>query len=275
MRRFLWFSTFILFISGAVAQTGGSSKAAPRKAISKKASASARVTSQEVQELRDALAAQQRQSEEQRQQLEQLKSQLQQLLDATQQASASAQKVQGSAEQAQATAAQAQQSAAEAQRQADQVSSSVTEARTALALVDKQSKDENKRLSALQEALGRFRFVGDIRFDESRGRPEIARERAASRDIDVRDDDFRAPLDEHARGALAQARSAARDEEHVALNSHARPWARTPWHGAGIARCDRAAAVYRPRGSSTAARGAPRRARGSPRCRLLRRSRRS
>jgi hypothetical protein len=71
--------------------------------------------------------------------------------------------VQGSAEQAQATAAQAQQSAAEAQRQADQVSSSVTEARTGLALVDKQSKDENKRLSALQEALGRFRFVGDIR----------------------------------------------------------------------------------------------------------------
>ena len=163
MRRFLWFSTFILFISGAAAQTGGSSKAAPRKAISEKPSTSARVTSQEVQELRDALAAQQRQSEEQRQQLEQLKSQLQQLLDATQQASASAQKVQGSAEQAQATAAQAQQSAAEAQRQADQVSSSVTEARTALALVDKQSKDENKRLSALQEALGRFRFTGDIR----------------------------------------------------------------------------------------------------------------
>ena len=140
-----------------------SSKAAPRKPISKKPSASARVTSQEVQELRDALAAQQKQSEEQRQQLEQLKSQLQQLLDATQQASATAQKVQGSAEQAQATAAQAQQSAAEAQHQADQVSSSVTETKTALALVDKQSKDENKKLSALQEALGRFRFIGDIR----------------------------------------------------------------------------------------------------------------
>ena len=163
MRRFLWFSTFILLISGAAAQTGGSSKAGPPKAISKKPSASARVTTQEVQELRDALAAQQRQSEEQRLQLEQLKSQLQQLLDATQQANATAQKVQGSAEQAQATAAQAQQSAAEAQRQADQVSSSVTEARTALALVDKQSKDENKKLSALQDIMGRFRFTGDVR----------------------------------------------------------------------------------------------------------------
>ena len=63
--------------------------------------------------------------------------------------------MQGNAEQAQATATQAQQSAAEAQRQADQVSSSVTEAKTALALVDKQSQDENKKLSALQEALER------------------------------------------------------------------------------------------------------------------------
>ena len=163
MRRFLWFSTFILLISGAAAQTSAGSKAGFRKPIAEKPSASARVTAQEVQELRDALAAQQRQSEEQRQQLDQLKSQLQQLLDATQQASATAQKVQGNAEQAQATAAQAQQSAAEAQRQADQVSSSVTETKTALALVDTQSKDERKKLNALQDALGRFRFVGDIR----------------------------------------------------------------------------------------------------------------
>ena len=163
MRRLLWFSTFFLLISGAAAQTSAGSKAGPRKPIAQKPSASARVTAREVQELRDALAAQQRQSEEQRQQLDQLKSQLQQLLDATQQASATAQKVQGNAEQAQATAAQAQQSAAEAQRQADRVSSSVTEAKTALALVDKQSKDENKKLGALQEAMGRFRFTGDIR----------------------------------------------------------------------------------------------------------------
>ena len=130
---------------------------------SKKAVSPARVSAKDVQELRDALAAQQKQSEEQRQQLEQLKSQLQQLLDATQQANASAQKVQGSAEQAQTTATQAQQSAAEAQRLADQASSSATEAKTALSLVDKQSKDEDKKLSALQDVLGRFRFTGDIR----------------------------------------------------------------------------------------------------------------
>jgi hypothetical protein len=158
MKRFLWFSAFILAISGATAQTGTSPKAAPQKSAS-----SARVSAKDVQELRDALAVQQKQAEEQRRQLDQLKSQLQQLLDATQQANASAQKVQGSAEQAQTTASQAQQSATEAQRLANQASTSTTEAKTALALVDKKSKEDGKKLSALQDVLGRFRFTGDVR----------------------------------------------------------------------------------------------------------------
>jgi Putative porin len=163
MKRFLWFGAFILVISGATAQTGANPKATPPKPTVKKSAAPARVSAKEVQELRDALAAQQKQSDEQRQQLEQVKSQLQQLLEATQQANASAQKVQGSAEQAQATAAQAQQSATEAQRQADQASSSAAEAKTALEVTDKRSKDEDKKLSALQDLVGRFRFNGDIR----------------------------------------------------------------------------------------------------------------
>ncbi len=120
----------------------------------------------DIQALRETVAAQQQQMEAQRQQMDQLKSQLQQLLDATQQANASAQKVQGSADQAQATAAQAQQSAAEAQHLAGQASSSAAEAKTALAVVDKQSKDskdEDKKVSALQDLVGRFRFSGDIR----------------------------------------------------------------------------------------------------------------
>ena len=117
----------------------------------------------DIQALRETVAAQQQQMEAQRQQMDQLKSQLQQLLDATQQANTAAQKVQGSTEQAQTTAVQAQQSATEAQRLADQASSSAAEAKTALSIVDKQSKDEDKRLSALQDILGRFGFSGDIR----------------------------------------------------------------------------------------------------------------
>jgi putative porin len=117
----------------------------------------------DIQNLRDTVAAQQQQMEAQRQQMDQLKSQLQQLLDATQQANAFAQKTQGSAERAQTTASQAQQSATEAQRLADQASTSAAEAKTALSLVDKQTKEEDKKVSALQDVLGRFRFSGDIR----------------------------------------------------------------------------------------------------------------
>ena len=86
MKPILRLSALLVVVSSAMAQTGtsrGAPKPPPRKAVSP-----ARISVKDVQELRDALAAQQKQSEEQRQQLEQLKSQLQQLLEATQQASA-------------------------------------------------------------------------------------------------------------------------------------------------------------------------------------------
>src|SRR6478752_1893435 len=163
MKPILRFSALLVMVSSAMAQTSASRGAAAPKSHPKKAVSPAPVSAKDVQELRDALAAQQRQSEEQRQQLDQVRSQLQQLIDATQQANASAQKVQGSAEQAQATAAQAQQSATEAQHQADKAYSSSAEAKAALAVVDKQTKDEDKKVSSLQDVLGRFRFNGDIR----------------------------------------------------------------------------------------------------------------
>ena len=158
MKRLLWFSAFMLVMGSAAAQTGASSKGTVRKS-----STQARVTVREVQELRDALVAQQKQLEEQRQQTDQLKSQLQQLLDASQQANAAAQKVQGGAEQAQTTASQAQQSASEAQRLAGQASANAAEAKSALSLVESKSNEQGKKLSALQDILGRFRFNGDIR----------------------------------------------------------------------------------------------------------------
>jgi hypothetical protein len=95
--------------------------------------------------------------------MEQLRAQVQQLLDATQQANAAAQRGQSSAEQAQSTAAQAQQSAAEAQRLADQASANAVEAKTSLALVNSKSQDETKKISALSDVFGRFRFSGDVR----------------------------------------------------------------------------------------------------------------
>src|SRR4029077_12076591 len=117
----------------------------------------------DIQALRETVAAQQQQMEAQRQQMDQLKSQLQQLLDVTQQANASAQKVQGSAEKAQTTATQAQQSATEAQHLADQASVNAADAKTSLALVETKSKEADKKITALQDVIGRFRFNGDIR----------------------------------------------------------------------------------------------------------------
>jgi len=147
------------YLAVAVMLTAASLAQTPNKKINSAGRNRSTAMAKDIQVLRDTVAAQQQQMEAQRQQMDQLKSQLQQLLDATQQANTAAQKVQGSAEQAQTTAVQAQQSATEAQRLADQAA----EAKTALSLVDKQSKEEDKKVSALQDLVGRFRFNGDIR----------------------------------------------------------------------------------------------------------------
>src|SRR5438132_6013721 len=157
MRYFVWFSVILLLTASATtAQTASK----PRVRAAKPNSA---VSAREAQELRDALAAQQQQMQQQRQQMEQLKSQLQQLLEASQQSNASAQRVQSTAEQAQASATQAQQSATDAQRLADQASANAVEAKTQLSLVSTKTQDQDKKLSALQNVLGRFRFNGDVR----------------------------------------------------------------------------------------------------------------
>jgi hypothetical protein len=162
MRKLLWFSTFILAVGVTTAQTAASPEAAARKSAPARRNP-ARVSSTEVQELRDALAAQQKQMEEQRQQVDQLRVQLQQLLNATQQANTAAQTVQGSADQAQVTATRAQQSASDAQQAADHASANAVAAKTALSVVESKSKEEDKKLSTLQDVLGRFRFAGDVR----------------------------------------------------------------------------------------------------------------
>ncbi|MGO9125861.1 MAG: putative porin [Terriglobales bacterium] len=155
--------SLVCFVALALAVTVSAQTDSQPKASAKKTTKSTTVSVQEVQELRDALAAQKRQTEQQNRQLEQLRSQVQQLLDATQQANASAQKAQSSVDQAQGAAAQAQQTAAQAQIVADQASSKATEATTALAAVSTQTQEEGKQISALQAVMGRFRFSGDVR----------------------------------------------------------------------------------------------------------------
>ena len=159
MQSVLRWSMTLLFIMATHLMAQSPAPAKP--AVRKKNTVSQ--TQQQIQALHDLVTFQQQQIETQHQQLDLLKSQLQQLLDATEQAAAEARKGQGSADQAQAAAAQAEHSASSAQRTADQAAASAGAASSALAAVNVQEKEQDKRLTALGELLGRFRFSGDMR----------------------------------------------------------------------------------------------------------------
>src|SRR5512133_396256 len=160
MRKFSRFGVLILLAVFAAAPVSSAQKWTKK---SLKSAKPATAKASEVQQLRDALAAQQQQLEQQRQQMDRLRSQLQQLVDASQQANANAQKSQSSADQAQSAASRAQHMAIDAQRQADQASANAVEAKTALTLVNDKSKEEDKKLKGLTDVVGRFRCGGDVR----------------------------------------------------------------------------------------------------------------
>ncbi|HXZ41358.1 MAG TPA: putative porin [Terriglobales bacterium] len=150
----------VVFSLAAVLHAQSSPPPKPtKKAPPKPAAASAK----EVQELRDAISAQQQQIKRQNELVEQLRSQLQQLVSSAQQANSAAQKAQSSVDQAQSAAVQAQQSAADAQKIAEQASNNATEVKTELAAVNTKEQDTSRQLSALQALAGRFRFSGDVR----------------------------------------------------------------------------------------------------------------
>ena len=106
---------------------------------------------------------QQQQLSQQSQQINELKSAVQQLVNATTQATGAAQKAQTGLAEAQTTAAQAQQSAMDAQRSSDAAASHALEVKTALAVVDAKTNDENRQLGALEGLASRFRFSADVR----------------------------------------------------------------------------------------------------------------
>jgi hypothetical protein len=151
----IWFALLTLFSTACLGQT------APKKPVKRPSTRTA--TAAEVEALRDALTAQQQLMERQQQQMEELKSQLQQLLQANTQGTTAAQQAQDTAEKAQSTATQAQQAASAAQETATKASSLSSETKAALAVVDTKTKDDGKKLAALESLTGRIRFTGDVR----------------------------------------------------------------------------------------------------------------
>ena len=155
---FRWCVVPVLAASSLLAQT--SVTAAPKKRARR---ATAAVTAQDVQSLRDAIAAQQ-------QQIEQLRQELQQRDQAQQQTQQQAQQAQQQLQQTQTAAADAQQKASDAaalaSQQKDDVSklnSDMTDVRTTLTNTAVGTLEEQKRMGALEALVGRFRFNGDVR----------------------------------------------------------------------------------------------------------------
>jgi hypothetical protein len=163
-KNWLHISTISIMIILMVPLTGPAAAQTDAPVPQKRtASAKQPVTAKEVQDLKEAVAAQQQQIRQQNQLVEQLRSQLQQLVDATQQANAAAQKAAIGVDAAQTTAAQAQQSATQAKSAADQAASNAADVKSALAVVDTTTQDQRRQLSALESLVGRFRYSGDVR----------------------------------------------------------------------------------------------------------------
>ncbi len=114
------------------------------------------VTLQDIQALKDALAAQQ-------QQIEQLKQEVQQKDQAWQQAQQQLQQAQTTASDAQNKAAAAESAANSQKESVSKLDSQMADVQTTLTNTAVGTQEEQKRMSALEGLVGRFRFNGDVR----------------------------------------------------------------------------------------------------------------
>ena len=152
----LWRNLAVWFIATGVVVAQAGTPAATPKRIKKRATAADAVTQSDLQALKDQLSAQQHQ--------------IQQLMDELTQRDAAWQQAQQQMQQNQAATAEAQSKAAAAQQAADQSNSTVSQIQSDVKDVKSNAtnaalttQDEQKKLSALESALGRFRWSGDVR----------------------------------------------------------------------------------------------------------------
>ena len=155
MKAVLKVGVILALSSSLLAQTAGTSKKTARKP-------SAPSSAAEIQALKDAVAAQQQQLQTLQQQLQQTNQQLQQTSQQFQQAQQQLQQVQQSAADAQQKAAAVESSSV--QKDAfDKLNAQYADVQTTLTNNALSAQDEQKRVSALETTLGRFRWTGDVR----------------------------------------------------------------------------------------------------------------
>ncbi|MBZ5720371.1 MAG: putative porin [Acidobacteriia bacterium] len=155
MKAVLRWCVVPLLATTLVAQTAAKPK--PKKASAKA------VTAQDVQALKDALAAQQQQIEQLQQQMQTRDAALQQAQQAAQQAQQQLQATQAAASDAQQKAASAESSANEQKDTVSKLSTDLADVKSNLTNAAVTTQDEQKRMSALEGLVGRFRLSGDVR----------------------------------------------------------------------------------------------------------------
>ena len=114
------------------------------------------VTAQDVQSLRDAIAAQQ-------QQIEELRQEVQQKDQAWQQAQQQLQQTQSAAAEAQQKAAAAESASSEQKAAVSKLSSDMTDVQTTLTNTAANTQEEQKSFAALEGAVNHIKFSGDLR----------------------------------------------------------------------------------------------------------------
>jgi putative porin len=143
----------VILISSLMAQSQPASRKAARKAVKPNA---------DLQELKDALAAQQQQIQTLQQQLQQTSQQLQQASQQFQQAQQQWQQAQQAAADAQQRTASLESSLA-SRDSVDKLSSQLADVQSSIGNSFQATQDEQKRVGALEATLGRFRWTGDVR----------------------------------------------------------------------------------------------------------------
>ncbi len=144
-------AVILVLISSLIAQSHPASKKAARKAAIS-----------DLQELKDALAAQQQQIQTLQQQLQQTSQQLQQTSQQFQQTQQQLERAQQAAADAQQRTAALESSLA-SKDSVDKLSSQLADVQGSIGNSFQATQDEQKRVSALEATLGRFRWTGDVR----------------------------------------------------------------------------------------------------------------
>ena len=160
--EFLWFVPVVLMLAGLAPAQNATPNTPSRKTAgrSRKSAKSSTITVDEAKELREALAAQQQQIQQLQQQMQQRETAFQQ---AQQQAQQQLQQAQSAASDAQSKVAALESTTTSQKSSVDQLTSNVADLKTSVTNAAVSTQEEQKRVSAVEGLLGRFRFNGDIR----------------------------------------------------------------------------------------------------------------